>query len=193
MWSAFPTSDYYGGSVPIPSRQLTIRLPIRRWGPAETRATGEGSHVHYVPVDRIGAQLCPAAWPRLRRRPSAWPPGRPTFPGIGVASLLSSGWRALLPGPYPPDLSRFHAYGASVADSLVVTPLCLARPDPSGGTGPSRRCQGCLPPSPRPLGSGCPQLQRAATTTRRWVLPPHPDTKRLVAHSEVVKAERFTH
>jgi hypothetical protein len=61
MWSAFPTSDYYGGSVPIPSRQLTIRLPTRCCGPAEVRAAREGSHVHYVPVDRIGAQLYPGS------------------------------------------------------------------------------------------------------------------------------------
>jgi hypothetical protein len=61
MWPAFPTSDYYGGSAPTPSRQLTIRLPTRRCGPAEGRATGEGSHVHYVPVDRIGVQLYPGS------------------------------------------------------------------------------------------------------------------------------------
>jgi len=30
-----------------------------------------------------------------------------------------------------------------------------------------RLCQGRLPPSPAPPGSGCPQLQRAAATTRR--------------------------
>jgi len=30
----------------------------------------------------------------------------------------------------------------------------------------SRRCQGCLPPSPAPPGSGCPQPHRAAATAR---------------------------
>ncbi len=61
MWSAFPTSDYYEGSAPIPDHQLTIRLPTHHTGCAAGRATGEGSHVHSVPVDRIGAQLYPGS------------------------------------------------------------------------------------------------------------------------------------
>jgi hypothetical protein len=35
----------------------------------------------------------------------------------------------------------------------------LAGPRPSDGPSPSRRCQGCCPPSPPSRGSGCPQLQ----------------------------------
>jgi hypothetical protein len=45
--------------------------------------------------------------------------------------------------------------------------ISLAGPGPSGSTGPSRRCQGCFPPSPAPPGSGCPQLHQAAATARR--------------------------
>ena len=40
--------------------------------------------------------------------------------------------------------------------------LSRAGPGPSGSSGPSRRCRGCLPPSPTSLGSGCPQLPQAA-------------------------------
>src|ERR1019366_9532894 len=36
--------------------------------------------------------------------------------------------------------------------------VLLAGPRPSGSAGLSRRCQGCLPPSPSSQGSGCPQL-----------------------------------
>ncbi len=37
--------------------------------------------------------------------------------------------------------------------------VLLAGPGPSGSTGPSRRCQGCFPPTPSSHGAGCPQLQ----------------------------------
>jgi len=39
--------------------------------------------------------------------------------------------------------------------------VSLAGPGPSGSAGPSRRCQGCCPPSPSSQGSGCPQLRPA--------------------------------
>jgi hypothetical protein len=48
----------------------------------------------------------------------------------------------------------------------VHLPVSLAGPGPSDGAGPSRRCRGCLPPSPAPPGSDCPQLHQAAATTR---------------------------
>jgi hypothetical protein len=42
--------------------------------------------------------------------------------------------------------------------SHVHLPVSLAGPRPSGSAGPSRRCRGCLPPSPASPGSDCPQL-----------------------------------
>lgn len=45
--------------------------------------------------------------------------------------------------------------------------LMLAGPRPSGSAGLSRRCRGCLPPSPSSPGSGCPQLRYAAATAQR--------------------------
>jgi len=45
--------------------------------------------------------------------------------------------------------------------------VLLAGPGPSGSTDPSRRCQGCCPPSLSSQRSGCPQLQRLAATSRR--------------------------
>ncbi len=65
----------------------------------------------------------------------------------------------------------------------VHLPVLLAGPEPSGSSDPSRRCRGCLPPSPASPGSGCPQLragccdsQRAESFHLRSV------QKRLVAH-----------
>ena len=49
--------------------------------------------------------------------------------------------------------------GVTVLVSLVHLPVSLAGPRPSGSADPSRRCRGCLPPSPAFPGSGCPQLR----------------------------------
>ena len=51
--------------------------------------------------------------------------------------------------------------------SHVRLSVSLAGPGPSGSAGPSRRCQGCFPPSPSSQGSGCPQLHRLAATSQR--------------------------
>jgi hypothetical protein len=61
MWPAFPTSDYYGGSVPSHDQQPTAGLPATgldgRWG----GRSQDGSHVHHQPVDGVGAQLFPGS------------------------------------------------------------------------------------------------------------------------------------
>ena len=51
--------------------------------------------------------------------------------------------------------------------SLVHLPVSLAGPGPSDSSGPSRRCRGCLPPSPACPGSDCPQLHYTAATAQR--------------------------
>jgi hypothetical protein len=77
MWSAFPTPDYYGPSAPTPGRQLTVCLPADQLAAGREGRPGDGSHVHHVPVDRIGAQLCRCS---LAIRYAAdllrWPPHR---------------------------------------------------------------------------------------------------------------------
>jgi hypothetical protein len=58
MWSAFPTSDYYGSSAPSRRHQSTTDLPAHRtsqW----VRDRRDGSHVHHEPLVQGGAQLCP--------------------------------------------------------------------------------------------------------------------------------------
>jgi hypothetical protein len=94
--------------------------------------------------------------------------------------------RALHPGPYPPDLSRCHAYGA--------LPLVPARM-PSGSLADPAIWQvlarpgfvHCFPPSPAPPGSGCAQLQPGCcdSPARR---PPVTsfDSQRLTAHQRLV-------
>src|SRR3954447_6853314 len=74
MWLAFPASDYYGGSATSRPAEPTTNRPAvdlegRQPGPAR-----DASHLHHTPVDGVGAHFAPAASPRVRRRPSSWPP-----------------------------------------------------------------------------------------------------------------------
>ena len=79
--------------------------------------------------------------------------------------------------------------------AYVHLPVLLAGPGPSGSTDPSRRCRGCLPPSPAFPGPGCPQLQRAAATAqRRSPFTPSRSKRRLVAHHRFpILPSRFHH
>lgn len=61
MCTAFPCSDYYGGSVPSPRHQPTTDLPAATLAGWRVGQHGDGSHVHHVPVGRIGAQLFPCS------------------------------------------------------------------------------------------------------------------------------------
>ena len=57
MQSAFPTSDYYGSSAPFRCHQSTMDLPAFVRAARREGRRRDGSHVHCVPVDRIGVQL----------------------------------------------------------------------------------------------------------------------------------------
>ena len=117
---------------------------------------------------RSAPSYTPAASPRLRRRLSAWPPHRLLEPASELTRLLEPG-HVLQSGPYPPDWSRRHRYGASTTGSLALRLLTsLAGPGSSGSADPPRRCRGCFPPSPAIPGSGCRPLHQTAATARRW-------------------------
>ena len=58
MWTAFPSSDYYGGSAPCRTHQATTALPADMLAARREGQTRQGSHVHCVAVSRVGAQLC---------------------------------------------------------------------------------------------------------------------------------------
>ncbi len=96
----------------------------------------------------------PATSPHLRRRLSVWPPDRrhhpvQKFPDPTTAGPSSCGC-AVQPSPHPPGSSWWQSLeGRSAAGSLSLRlSVLLAGPRPSGSAGPSRRCQGCCPPSP---------------------------------------------
>ena len=58
MWTAFPSPDYYGGSAPCPTPQVTAPLPADVLAARRGGQTGQGSHVHCVSIGGVGAQLC---------------------------------------------------------------------------------------------------------------------------------------
>ena len=61
MCTAFPCSDYYGPSAPSRRHQPTVDLPADQLAAGREGRPRNGSHVHHVPVDRIGAQLSPCS------------------------------------------------------------------------------------------------------------------------------------
>ena len=154
-----------------------------RAGDPEGRAATSGSHVHLTTVRRVRRPApAPVASPRLRRRPSPWPPRRRNQPAPELTPPPGGG-HALHPGPYPPDLSRWNSYGALTADfSRAPSRLaCRTRAVWQYRHVPS--LSGLLPPSPASPGSGFPQLQpgrcddpAAESFHLRTVM------KRLVAH-----------
>ena len=58
MWTAFPPPDYYGPSAPLRHHQPTVSLPAAALAERREGQYRNGSHVHCMPVGRIGAQLC---------------------------------------------------------------------------------------------------------------------------------------
>ena len=150
----------------------------------------DGSHVHYASIGQGGAQLYAGsiATPTPQAFSVASPPA--VKPGYGVDETRRGGCRhALHPDPYPPDLSRFNAYGASHTGSLALRLLTLLdRPEPSGSSGSSRHCRGRFPPSPAFPGSGCPQLQPGrCDDLAEKVSRLHSIEPRLAAHLTVVE------
>jgi hypothetical protein len=61
MYTAFPCSDYYEDSVPSSGHQPTVGLPAASLVGQRGGRLEDGSHVHHVPVGRIGAQLFPCS------------------------------------------------------------------------------------------------------------------------------------
>ena len=59
MWPAFPTSDYYGPSAPPQGHQPTTGLPAATHTGRQDGRLQDGSHVHHISIDGVGAQLFP--------------------------------------------------------------------------------------------------------------------------------------
>jgi hypothetical protein len=169
MYVAFPRSDYYGPSAPLPGHQQTACLPAAALAGRQVGGPGNGSHVHHAPVDGGGAQLFPCSLVTVTPQ-TFTVTTEPNFP-ISTRCCLS--WLpnrpALLSGPDPPGSSRrillrgFHRWflHSYTVPSCSPNPVRLAVPNRPGFVR-------AAPVRSRASGSDCPQLHRIAATIRRW-------------------------
>ena len=189
VWTAFPSSDYYGGSAPCRIHQATMALPAGPLAAARVGQIRQGSHVHCVTVGGVGAQLCSGSI--ATSTPQTFLVASRTGMNHRRESRLPV--RSVGVHCVPAQIRQIGA-GFTITE---VHPLVHSRytfpprsPDPThlAVLGPSRLCQGCFPPSPAPPGSGCPQLQPGRCDDQAMgVSHPHPYTQRLMAHTHHMK------
>ena len=112
--------------------------------------------------------FAPAVSPRVRRRPSPWPPHRHSEPAS--ESTTHKWWSCTADRPISTRLepaSRLRSFPRWF--TTAFTPSRLAcRTRAVWRCRPVPALSGLLPPSPASPGSGCPQLQRPAATGPRW-------------------------
>ena len=112
--------------------------------------------------------FAPAVSPRVRRRPSPWPPHQHSEPAS--ESTTHKWWSCTADRPVSTRLepaSRLRSFPRWFKTAFTPSRLTCrtrvvwrCRPVPA--------LSGLLPPSPASPGSGCPQLQRPAATGPRW-------------------------
>ena len=157
-------------------------------GPVALLAAGNRNEVVPVftavrlPKEEPGST--PAASPRVRRRPSPWPPRPASKPSPeDPRHPCTPSGKAPRPAPIRQVRAGNQFEGRNNAGSSR-TPLRLARRTRAiWQCWPVPALSGLLPPSPAPPGSGCPQLQPPGATGRRWrSLSPNTKQQRLTAH-----------
>jgi hypothetical protein len=135
MWTAFPSSEYYGASASSRSHQPAGALPSFPAGREEGRGgPRDGSHVHRSPIDGGGAQLYPCSIGMGQPLPMASTPRctDPTPSGTPSTEALP-----VLPRPRSTSLGPLTDQGASTTGSVSLhLPVSLA--DPSRLAVPAR-------------------------------------------------------
>jgi hypothetical protein len=158
MWSAFPTSDYYGSSAPPRPHRPTTGLPTAPHAAARVGTAGMVPTFTVDPIDGVGAQLCPCSIATATPQAFTMASSPLELNGFGVHPVKSDEVVRCAP-------AHIHQVGAGFAvtkrQSLVHSRYTfwprLDEPAPSGSPSTSRLRQGRLPPSPPLHGSGCPQ------------------------------------
>ena len=156
MGSAFPASDYYGSSAPSRRHRPAMRLPAGQPAAARKGDRRDGSHVHSRTVRRGRRPAMPLqhrhgyAAGLHRGLPTGditQPRSSPTGDAVGHADRVRA---AIQPRSARLELVAL-LRGVQPLVPHVRLSVSLAGPGPSGGAGPSRRCQGCFrsPPHPR--------------------------------------------
>jgi hypothetical protein len=187
----FPVLGLLRRLRPSPGHQPTAGLPV-----TALAGGGEGDP-KTVPTFAMhrsaGSAPCssPAASPHLRRSPSVWPPTRPTYPRIGVASpSIGSACTATRPASTRlepvPRLRRFnHLF-------TLVTPVCLASRAPAiWWCQPVPSLSGLLAALPRTSRIRLPSASPGCCDSpEERVSHPPPGTRRLVAHAKGMEPQR---
>ncbi len=180
MCTAFPCSDYYGPSAPSRGHQPTVGLPADQ--PWLAAGKGDPETVPTFTMYRSTGSVpssSPAASPRLRRRPSPWPPHRPHVSGFGVASPCDGSTRTAA----RPTSTRLEPVPRLRGFNHWFTPLHLS----VSLAGPGRLAVPTRPVVVRAASHPPPHLQGQAALSFTGLLRqpeggPHRDTWRLVAH-----------
>jgi len=187
MCTAFPCSDYYGGSAPSRTGRPTV-------GPAristlDTQPVAGPERFPCSLIDRSSKEApgyTPAASPRLRRGPSPWPPGPAVVATPEVAHPAVRRARAA-PSPDPSGSSWWDVLGGFTHRFLTYTsPTRSPDPQPSDGAGHAPALSGPLATLP---GTSPVRLPPASTPchdrTQAKDSHPHSINQRLTAHAAV--------
>ena len=145
----------------------------------------DGSHVHSEPFDGIGAQLCPCSLATATPQTFTVASRPATSPGQGVPRRRPVGSRRVRAATQPRS-ARFELVGLLRSVQPLVPhvrlSVLLAGPGPSGSAGPSRRCQGCFHPHPRPGDQAALSFNPLLRQRERGVFHLRSVKQRLVAH-----------
>jgi hypothetical protein len=132
----------------------------------------------------LASSFAPAASPRLRRRPSPWPPHRHAKPA--TESATHTRWPCTAPRPISTRFEPVPRLRSFTTGSSRIPSDLLAGPGPSGSTKPSRLCQRCFPPSPASPGSDCAQLPPGCCDSPARRSRTSFDSQRLTAHRRLM-------
>jgi hypothetical protein len=127
----------------------------------------------------------PAASPRLRRRPSPWPPAPAVVTSSGVAHPCVRQARTA-PSPDPPGSSWWDILGGFTHRFLAYSfSSCSPDPPPSDGAGHAPALSGPLATLPGTSRIGLPPASPACCDRPAVVVShPHSNNQRLTAHVE---------
>ncbi len=175
MHAAFPRSDYYDGSAPTCSYQLTTCLPAAGLAARSDGRLQDGSHVHHGCAQRDG---CPA----MPLRPSGSTP-QTFLPATGTGDITrpsgpTTDMIAVRLRRSQPRSASFELVGCLRSFTTLVPhvhlSVSLAGPRPSGSASPSRLCQGCSHPPRRLPAQAAPSFTRSLRRpSGAGLSPPH--------------------
>lgn len=139
------------------TRPSTDDAPTRTGALGGRRRLGSLAVVPTFTADRSRREVpsyAPAISPRLRRRHSPWPPAAATLTAAGVPNTETA---VVLVRIADQPVSTGLELPGNLRGVITLVPrvhllLMLAGPRPSGSAGLSRRCRGCMPPSPASPG-----------------------------------------